>query len=691
MKQKLLKTMRGLLVAAGLCVGTSNAWAAVGDKTTNLDIDFSNAISEGVVAGTTGSMTIGGSKTAIDNGILIVGNGTSTAALTGSAAGSGDQVVVTFDLAFGKLINKSVWFRLKDSNSNIIGEFNFYPYGGTINTNSFGIATDDIYYGSNTVIWERKVSFTITLNYKTRKITTATTCYKSGTGKAATNAEHTVDMTNSNPLATFEIGSDYNNDERRCSFDNLKVETIEGEAATSTSYTVNYKNGDDVVKTVSSSDAVVGQVVTADVAIDGDDSKHYLITATDAPTMTLVADAASNVLNVPVRAPYTATLNVTTIISGVAGSPVVTNLTETDAKVCSWSYVWSLYAEKNSKFYLVDNVGTYGESGTFTDGEVINKTVTYTNEATDVVYFEDAIGKTAKTGASGGYTGIWGGDNAQTQIGSISLDKGIYEVTFYVWAKAGNGSNHRGEQLDVNGSEVVSVTGNINGERKYIFEVENDASTIDIYGKGTNKATDEIDYVLIKKLPATVSVPCTTTYATYANHDYALDFTGVSGLIAYTATVSGDKVTFTPATQVPAGTGLLLKGATADVPVIANATAISENVLYAPTAAVTGLAYNDGTYYNYILTQPAGKAVGFYRANSSNVAVGKAYLRIPQSGGARQFTFIGLDGNSEASGISQIETEKLNLEDSVYNLQGLRVAQPQKGLYIMNGKKIIIK
>ena len=61
MKTKLLKSMRVLLVAAGLLIGSANAWAAVGDKTTNLDIDFSNAISDGVVAGATGSMTIGGS------------------------------------------------------------------------------------------------------------------------------------------------------------------------------------------------------------------------------------------------------------------------------------------------------------------------------------------------------------------------------------------------------------------------------------------------------------------------------------------------------------------------------------------------------------------------------------------------------------------------------------------------------
>ena len=186
-----------------------------------------------------------------------------------------------------------------------------------------------------------------------------------------------------------------------------------------------------------------------------------------------------------------------------------------------------------------------------------------------------------------------------------------------------------------------------------------------------------------------VSVPCTNGFATYANHDYALDFTGVSGLTAYTATVEGDVVTFTPATKVPAGTGLLLKGATADVPVIASADAISENIFYAPTTAVASLNYDQDDYYNYILTSVGGN-VGFYRANNNSVAVGKAYLRIAKSTGARQFTFIGLDNDSETTGIADVKGVNSDNEN-FYNLNGQRIVAPQKGLYIVNGKKVIIK
>ena len=197
-----------------------------------------------------------------------------------------------------------------------------------------------------------------------------------------------------------------------------------------------------------------------------------------------------------------------------------------------------------------------------------------------------------------------------------------------------------------------------------------------------------VDWIAIYEI-FTVSVPVTASgFATYANHEKALDFTNVSGLTAYTATVSGDVVTFTPATKVPAGTGVLLKGATADVPVIASADAISDNILYAPTTDVTGLNYDADGYYNFILTQPSGKKVGFYRANNNSVAAGKAYLRVSQAG-SRQFTFIGLDGET-TTGIEAINTtEQKNGE--VYNLQGQRMAKTQKGLYIVNGKKVIMK
>lgn len=44
----------------------------------------------------------------------------------------------------------------------------------------------------------------------------------------------------------------------------------------------------------------------------------------------------------------------------------------------------------------------------------------------------------------------------------------------------------------------------------------------------------------------------------------------------------------------------------------------------------------------------------------------------------------------ETTNIQQVESGKLNVE-GYYDLQGRKVAQPTKGLYIHNGKKVVIK
>ena len=48
-----------------------------------------------------------------------------------------------------------------------------------------------------------------------------------------------------------------------------------------------------------------------------------------------------------------------------------------------------------------------------------------------------------------------------------------------------------------------------------------------------------------------------------------------------------------------------------------------------------------------------------------------------------------VDGN-ETTGIKELETKKMN-NNKYYNLQGIEIAHPVKGIYIHNGKKIIVK
>ena len=87
----------------------------------------------------------------------------------------------------------------------------------------------------------------------------------------------------------------------------------------------------------------------------------------------------------------------------------------------------------------------------------------------------------------------------------------------------------------------------------------------------------------------------------------------------------------------------------------------------------------------YVLANGA-KGVGFYKlADGKKVPAGKAYLEIVSSAPE----FIAING-AEATGIKAVENSTI-ANGVYYNLAGQRVAQPTKGLYIVNGKKVVIK
>ena len=68
------------------------------------------------------------------------------------------------------------------------------------------------------------------------------------------------------------------------------------------------------------------------------------------------------------------------------------------------------------------------------------------------------------------------------------------------------------------------------------------------------------------------------------------------------------------------------------------------------------------------------------------IPAGKVYLVYTASSAP---DFIGF---GDATGISSIENGQVTIDNSeVYNLAGQRVAQPTKGLYIINGKKYVVK
>lgn len=171
-----------------------------------------------------------------------------------------------------------------------------------------------------------------------------------------------------------------------------------------------------------------------------------------------------------------------------------------------------------------------------------------------------------------------------------------------------------------------------------------------------------------------------------------------SGLKAYKASVTGTKVRFSEVNQaVPANTGVLLKGEayqSYDIPFADSGSALGDNAFEVNSTGGTFDAESGYTYFG-LIKNSTPLTFGEFEPSSVAIPTNKAYLKVLTSSlaggaGARQLTFL-FDEN-ETTAIKDLPTAAAKkAEDAVFSITGQRVNTPTKGLYIINGKKHIIK
>lgn len=106
---------------------------------------------------------------------------------------------------------------------------------------------------------------------------------------------------------------------------------------------------------------------------------------------------------------------------------------------------------------------------------------------------------------------------------------------------------------------------------------------------------------------------------------------------------------------------------------------------------------DDANYYFYGLSlnksSEAG-SVGFYWMNATGAAftngAHKAYLKLAKSTPAGSQAVKGFPFNGTTTGIEQIEAGA-DAKNTIYDLSGRRVNKAAKGIYILNGKKVLVK
>jgi len=171
----------------------------------------------------------------------------------------------------------------------------------------------------------------------------------------------------------------------------------------------------------------------------------------------------------------------------------------------------------------------------------------------------------------------------------------------------------------------------------------------------------------------------------------ALNYAGTDGLTCYAATFNTSAATVSInslSSAVPANTGVILQGdeGTYHVPVASSASAPSNNDLLGTTTALT----TTSSYKYYALAlDDSETSVGFKLVSTGvTIPACKAYYRCASSNAP---TFFNMEEEGGTTAIDAVEVAGEQDNTPIYDLQGRLVQNPTKGIYIKNGKKIIIK
>ena len=153
-----------------------------------------------------------------------------------------------------------------------------------------------------------------------------------------------------------------------------------------------------------------------------------------------------------------------------------------------------------------------------------------------------------------------------------------------------------------------------------------------------------------------------------------------TGVKAYTAKYTDGYVALTEVNTIPANTPVILEAAAGEYEIneVAEAEAVENNEL----------KVSDGTTAmgeNIYVLADGNNGVGFYRwIGASSLSAGKVYMEIAAEAGVREFV-----GFGNATAIESVLER--NADKAIYSLAGQRVNKAQKGIFIVNGKKVVIK
>lgn len=332
---------------------------------------------------------------------------------------------------------------------------------------------------------------------------------------------------------------------------------------------------------------------------------------------------------------------------------------------------------------------------TFTMGKTdATENVSYI-EADDISYFFEAedilsknYGNVSGSYSSGTTAGVYSGANLTMH----SIASGKYTVTVNSSVRRSNEDILKVQVSTDNNEWTDAGLITLKNSKGGNYSIENvnlpkDGSIRLVENKNQNMC-HYIDYVTLYRTgDATETVSVSDAgYATYATK-YNVEVPENNDVKVMTVKVNDEGTAIElnevkAGTTIPGNTGFLVKAPAGNHDFVVTSDAGKDwtnNDLKAATKDET----SNGTTY-FALTK-IGDKVGFALVEKDVVIpAGKAYLSVPRASGAK---FFGLDG--EATGINSVKTAKA--DGAYYTLEGVKTTKPVKGLYIHNGKKIVVK
>ena len=330
-----------------------------------------------------------------------------------------------------------------------------------------------------------------------------------------------------------------------------------------------------------------------------------------------------------------------------------------------------------SAFGAIENIKVY-YAEVYKDGVIKNETFNIADKET---YSGDKITITGTESDSYGMQIDNGNSVTITSNGGV-ISKVDLHFSYYGY-----------EDYEKFESTVGEVTGS--GKNWSINNVNSSSLTISHPGNSWNNSAkiDGITVYYKDKISPTMEIAASRTapgeyWATFYSN--VGNYQAPEGTKVYIVTLNGTSITMAEMADgiVNSEQGVVLMSKTGDIVMSKtnnySSNDYSDNDLLGTPVEIT----NPGNAY--VLNYKMSNGVGFYKLSSTGyISANKAYLVYNNAANGTAQAFFAFD--SAVTGVEVNKADANEDEHKVYDLQGRRVAKPANGLYIVNGKKVIMK